>query len=94
MDKFGKKNTTNKKYLPVSYYAVFDGHSGNETSKYSELYLHSNILTNINKLLKSKKINNNIIKQGITNGIIEMDDLIFKSQIPSGTTEFMQLVVG
>lgn len=87
-------NTTNKKYLPISYYAVFDGHSGTETSKYSELYLHSNILTNINKLLKSDKINNNIIKQGITTGILEMDDLIFKSKIPSGTTANICILAG
>ena len=67
----------------ISYFAVFDGHGGSETSKYCELYLHQEL----EKLLNCEnKINISILKKCITQSIDNIDQIIFNDKIPSGTT--------
>ncbi|MDA9673884.1 FHA domain-containing protein [bacterium] len=67
----------------ISYFAIFDGHGGGETSKYCELYLHSEF----EKLLNGEnKLNISILKKCITKAIDNIDNIIFNNKIKSGTT--------
>lgn len=75
----------NKQYNnQISYFAVFDGHSGKETSTYAQMYLHKEIETELNKI--NKNITDNTIKRSIINSILSVDKTIFTNKIPSGTT--------
>lgn len=74
----------------ISYFAVFDGHSGNETSEYAKLYLHKKLEKEINK---NDNITENHIKNSIKNAILKIDKFIFNNKIPSGTTANLCLII-
>lgn len=74
----------------ISYFAVFDGHSGKETSEYAKLYLHKKLQDEINK---NNLITPKYIKKSIKNAISNLDKFIFDNNIPSGTTANICLII-
>lgn len=73
----------------ISYFAVFDGHGGNETSKYCELFLHKEL----EKLINCEtKVDINILKKCITQAIENLDKTIYTEKIQSGTTANICLI--
>ena len=70
-----KSNLTTKfKNDIISYFAVFDGHGGSETSQYCELYLHKKLEKLINC---ESKVDINILKKCITQAIEKLDKTIY-----------------
>ncbi len=88
-DTYQVKNSLNlnsKFKTQMSYFAVFDGHSGKQTSSYAKIYLHSELEKQLNNISKNQINNDNIIKKCITKAILNIDNTIFSSKIQSGTT--------
>lgn len=81
-------NPSNKQ---LSYFAVFDGHSGKETATYAQMYIHKEITTELDKNIT---INDTTIKQSVTNAILSVDKTIFLNKIPSGTTANICIIYG
>tara|TARA_Y100001954_G_C15752063_1_gene574233 strand:+ start:155 stop:1492 length:1338 start_codon:yes stop_codon:yes gene_type:complete len=83
-----KKNFKNQ----LSYFAVFDGHSGTETSLYAKSFIHTEIQKELNKL--TGNITDNKLKMAITKSILKVDKTIYKENIPSGTTANICIIFG
>ena len=76
-----KLNNSSAKQL--SYFAVFDGHSGKETSTYAQMYIHKELENQLNSL---KIINDTTMKKSLKKAVLTIDKTIFLNKIPSGTT--------
>ena len=71
----------------ISYFSIFDGHSGEEVAKYCQLNLHEMIL----KILKSNNFN---IEKSLNISFQKIDEEISKKNFPneSGTTVTILLI--
>ena len=74
-----------------SYFAIFDGHSGKQVSKFAELHLHKYIES---ELSGHVQINLKIMTTVFTTAIQKMDSVIFNKKMPSGTTANMCIIYG
>ncbi len=71
----------------ISYFSIFDGHSGEEVAKYCQLHLHEMIL----KILQSNNFN---IEKSLNISFQKIDEEISKKNYPndSGTTVTILLI--
>ena len=82
----------NSEYKPQSYYAVFDGHGGEEVSKYLEKVLHKNIIKEI--LNTNKSITIDDLKNILKNAFYKTDVELANKRLLSGSTAVVSLVFG